>query len=131
MLMSGAIVVLCCCQLSLSTADRIWVHTAGEVVTARVVAVRYDTKADHVIVLLPEPASQESSLLDWTGRPAVGDVLEVKYVPSRPALAVDNRSGFPRWRLALLGLGILLLGVVCSAYIGRYRASRRDGSSDL
>lgn len=72
-----------------------------------VVAVRHGSTADFVTVRLDPPVDLEVDLADWSGRPAVGSRLTVRYQRSDPGRAIDDRLAMP-WRDMKFGLGGLV-----------------------
>jgi hypothetical protein len=79
----------------------------GTVAPARVVSANYGAGTNFVQVLLPAPASQIVGLDAWSGTPAVGSTIDVRYDPNDPGRAEDARVTGPWLRMSLaLVLGI-------------------------
>jgi hypothetical protein len=79
----------------------------GTVAPGRVAAANYGAGANFVQVLLPAPASQVVELEAWSGTPAVGSTIDVRYDPNDPSRAEDARVTGPWLRMSMaLGLGI-------------------------
>jgi hypothetical protein len=64
--------------------------TRGTVVNARVLAVRYGSRADNVRVELSRPVSRHVDLIAWTGHPQVGETISVRYDPHDSSLAEQD-----------------------------------------
>jgi hypothetical protein len=122
---SGALAVLFLCFGLMITLDSVRLALDGRVTTAEVVAVRYGTKADYVRVLLPEPVDEEVELTAWSGKPKVGDRLSVRYVPSRPDVAVETGVGAPWWKLGVTWTGGVVSMVWFLFAVANHRSTRR------
>jgi hypothetical protein len=95
----GAVVLLGIAIFHLYNA--VVLASRGQVVQAEVVDVRYGTKADFVRVHLPVPIDRDVDLIRWVGRPRVGTSIPVRYDPSNPRRAEDDRSHGPGVDLVL------------------------------
>ena len=87
-----------------ATVDGALIAADGSVIRGEVVATRYGSKGDFVTVRLDPPMDREVDLRAWSGRPAVGSDLTVRYKRSDPSRAIDARLRMP-WGAMKLGLG--------------------------
>ena len=79
----------------------------GTVAPAQVVAANDGTGANFVRVRLPAPADRVVGLQVWSGTPAVGSTIDVRYDPNDPGRAEDARVSGAWSRMAMA----FLLGV--------------------
>jgi hypothetical protein len=105
-----------------ATVNGALIAADGGVIRGEVVAARHGSKGDFVTVRLDPPMDIEVDLVAWSGRPAVGSDLTVRYKRSDPSRAIDARLRMP-WgdmKLALAGLVLALMswGVWTGSWYG-------------
>lgn len=93
-----------------ATIDGALIAADGRVIEGEVVAARHGSKGDFVTVRLDPPVDRKVNLSAWSGRPAVGSRLKVRYKQSNPSRAIDARLAMP-WRDMAFGLAGLVLAL--------------------
>jgi len=99
--LAAAVLLGWCGVMAYAAAD---LALRGTVAPAEVVSANYGSGANFVRVRLPAPADQVVGLQVWSGTPAVGSTIDVRYDPNDPGRAEDARVSGAWSRMAMASL---------------------------